>query len=70
MGKSIVRWSQEKQLGAKPRDNSAPGPIVTMSLQLAIPRQVALPQSLLPLHQPHTVSCKFDVPVSPSPLIE
>ena len=31
---------------------TAPGLIGTMSFQLAIPRQVALPQSLPPLHQP------------------
>lgn len=30
---------------------STPWPIVTMSLQLAIPQQVALQQSLPPLHQ-------------------
>jgi len=34
---------------------TALGLIGTMSFQLAIPRQVALPQSLSPLHQPRRI---------------
>ncbi len=34
---------------------TVPGLIGTMSFQLAIPRQVALPQSLPPLHQPRRI---------------
>ena len=34
---------------------TAPGLIGTMSFRLAIPRQVALPQSLPPLHQPRRI---------------
>ena len=34
---------------------TAPGLIGTMSFQLAIPRQVALPQSPPPLHQPRRI---------------
>jgi hypothetical protein len=46
--------------GAVP--GSAPVPIVAMSLQLVIPRRVALQQSPPPLHQPTTFStCRLQL---------
>jgi hypothetical protein len=50
MGDLSIRWGR-KRPGQRPRL------IVWMSLQLAIPWQVALLQSLPPLHQPGPVSC-------------
>jgi hypothetical protein len=50
------RWSApEAQLQGRDERSTA-SPIVSMSLRLAIPRQVALQQRLLPLHQP-TLFC-------------
>jgi hypothetical protein len=49
-GRSIVRWVLESKAGN--RLNSAPRLIGMMSLQPAIPWQVALPQSPPPLHRP------------------
>src|ERR1700739_123584 len=56
MGKSI---DPGKSAGAAPKQkgsqcNPAPPPIGSMSLQLAIPGQVGLHQSLSPLHQPRS----------------
>jgi hypothetical protein len=48
MGKSTI------SLRARSR-KTAPPLIETMSFRLAIPRQVALPQSLPPLHQPAAI---------------
>ena len=53
MGKSIARWIAETCRGGL--GTTAPCLIGTMSFQLAIPRQVALPQSLPPLHQPRRI---------------
>src|SRR5579863_8360846 len=50
MGKSIPRSEQQTRRGG--RAVATPALIGTVSFQLAIPRQVALPQSPPPLHQP------------------
>src|SRR5882762_3626696 len=50
MGRSISPMREETIAGSDPR--VAPRLIVPMSLQLAIPRRVALQQSSPPLHQP------------------
>src|ERR1700686_5502295 len=52
MGRSISPM-QETVAGSNPR--AAPRLIVPMSLQLAIPRRVALQQSSPPLHQPRAI---------------
>jgi len=53
MRKSIARWIVKMCRGGL--GTTALGLIGTMSFQLAIPRQVALPQSLSPLHQPRRI---------------
>src|ERR1035441_10476013 len=53
MGRSISPMEQETVAGSDPR--AAPRLIVPMSLQLAIPRRVALQQSTPPLHQPSVI---------------
>ena len=50
MGKSIARWERQTDWGG--RALATPALIGTMSFRLAIPWQVALPQSPPPLHQP------------------
>src|SRR5882724_3108875 len=53
MGRSISPTREETIAGSDPR--IAPRLIVPMSLQLAIPRRVALQQSSPPLHQPSVI---------------
>src|SRR3982074_674275 len=53
MGRSISPMSAVETAGSDAR--AAPRLIVPMSLQLAIPRRVALQQSSLPLHQPSVI---------------
>src|ERR1700722_14993233 len=53
MGRSISPMEKETVAGSDPR--AAPQLIVPMSLQLAIPRRVALQQSSPPLHQPSVI---------------
>src|SRR5580700_7360666 len=53
MRRSISPMQEETIAGSDPR--IAPRLIVPMSLQLAIPRRVALQQSSLPLHQPSVI---------------
>src|SRR5882672_4434693 len=53
MGRSISPMREETIAGSDPR--IAPRLIVPMSLQLAIPRRVALQQSSRPLHQPRVI---------------
>src|SRR6266404_5783283 len=53
MGRSISPMEVEPVAGSDPR--AAPQLIVPMSLQLAIPRRVALQQSSPPLHQPSVI---------------
>ena len=53
MGRSISPMEEETAAGSDPR--AAPQLIVPMSLQLAIPRRVALQQSSPPLHQPSVI---------------
>src|SRR5882724_11023349 len=53
MGRSISPMVEETVAGSDPR--AAPQLIVPMSLQLAIPRRVALQQSSPPLHQPSVI---------------
>jgi len=55
MGKSIDPMTGSR-LERRGGPNAArPSPIVSMSFRLAIPRQVALQQRLLPLHQPPAI---------------
>lgn len=55
MGKSIDPMTGSR-LERRSEPNAArPGLIVSMSFRLAIPRQVALQQRLLPLHQPPAI---------------
>src|SRR5882672_12286020 len=53
MGRSISPMREAKVAGSGP--TAAPRLIVPMSLQLAIPRRVALQQSSPPLHQPRVI---------------
>src|SRR6266478_5587952 len=53
MGRSISPMEEEPVSGSDPR--AAPRLIVPMSLQLVIPRRVALQQSSPPLHQPSVI---------------
>src|ERR1700729_930240 len=53
MGRSISPMEKEPVAGSDPR--AAPRLIVPMSLQLIIPRRVALQQSSPPLHQPSVI---------------
>src|ERR1700727_2988999 len=53
MGRSISPMEEEPVAGSDPR--AAPRLIVPMSLQLVIPRRVALQQSSPPLHQPRVI---------------
>src|ERR1700726_161325 len=53
MRRSISPMEEETVAGSDPR--AAPQLIVPMSLQLAIPRRVALQQSSPPLHQPSVI---------------
>src|SRR5579863_6760500 len=53
MGRSISPMEEETVAGSDPR--AAPQLIVPMSLQLAIPRRVALQQSSPLLHQPSVI---------------
>src|ERR1700704_1763136 len=53
MGRSISPMVEETVAGSDP--SAAPQLIVPMSLQLAIPRRVALQQSSPPLHQPRVI---------------
>jgi len=53
MRKSIARWERQIDWGGRPA--ATPALIGTMSFQLAIPWQVALPQSPPPLHQPEAI---------------
>src|ERR1017187_9716646 len=53
MGRSISPMEEEPVAGSDPR--AAPRLIVPMSLQLVIPRRVALQQSSPPLHQPSVI---------------
>src|SRR5258706_16372601 len=53
MGRSISPMREAKLAGSDPP--AAPRLIVPMSLQLAIPRRVALQQSSPPLHQPSVI---------------
>src|SRR5450755_1631753 len=53
MGRSISPMEKEPVAGSDPR--AAPRLIVPMSLQLVIPRRVALQQSSPPLHQPSVI---------------
>src|SRR6267378_2042922 len=53
MGRSISPMREEIVAGSDPR--AAPRLIVPMSLQLVIPRRVALQQSSPPLHQPSVI---------------
>src|SRR6266567_973145 len=53
MGRSISPMEEETVAGSDPR--AAPRLIVPMSLQLVIPRRVALQQSSPPLHQPSVI---------------
>src|ERR1019366_8809949 len=53
MGRSITPMEEETVAESDPR--AAPRLIGTMSLQLAIPRRVALQQSSPPLHQPSVI---------------
>src|ERR1700675_3756549 len=53
MGRSISPMWEEAVAGSDPR--AAPRLIVPMSLQLVIPRRVALQQSPPPLHQPRAM---------------
>src|SRR6202521_4983102 len=53
MGRSISPMEEEPVAGSDPR--AAPRLIVPMSLQLVIPRRVALQQSSPPLHQPSAI---------------
>src|SRR5580700_9474790 len=53
MRRSISPMQEETIAGSDPR--IAPRLIVPMSLQLVIPRRVALQQSSLPLHQPSVI---------------
>src|ERR1039457_1968236 len=53
MGRSISPMLEETVAGSDPR--AAPRLIVPMSLQLVIPRRVALQQSPPPLHQPRAM---------------
>src|SRR3984893_13926874 len=53
MGRSISPMREETIAGSDPR--IAPRLIVPMSLQLAIPRRVALQQRSPPLHQPRVI---------------
>src|SRR6266849_7713549 len=53
MGRSISPMREETGAGSDPR--AAPRLIVPMSLQLVIPRRVALQQSSPPLHQPSVI---------------
>src|ERR1700735_3750280 len=53
MGRSISPMGKEPVTGSDPR--AAPRLIVPMSLQLIIPRRVALQQSSPPLHQPTVI---------------
>src|SRR5258707_6892516 len=53
MGRSISPMCETTVTGGSPR--AAPQLIVPMSLQLAIPRRVALQQSSPPLHQPSVI---------------
>src|SRR5208337_4535149 len=53
MGRSISPMEEEPVAGSDPR--AAPRLIVPMSLQLVIPRRVALQQSSPPLHQPTAI---------------
>src|SRR5271167_3191543 len=53
MGRSISPMREEAKAGSDPR--MAPRLIVPMSLQLVIPRRVALQQSSPPLHQPSVI---------------
>src|ERR1043165_7496293 len=53
MRRSISPMYEEIVAGSDPR--AAPQLIVPMSLQLAIPRRVALQQSSPPLHQPSVI---------------
>src|ERR1700732_133931 len=53
MGRSISPMEGEPVAGSDP--SAAPRLIVPMSLQLVIPRRVALQQSSLPLHQPSVI---------------
>src|SRR5260370_31481723 len=53
MGRSISPMREETIAGSDPR--IAPRLIVPMSLQLVIPRRVALQQSSPPLHQPSVI---------------
>jgi len=56
MGKSIDPMSRRLQTGGAVVSGSAAAVIVPMSLQPAIPWQVALQQSLPPLYQPVSFS--------------
>ena len=49
-GESIARWARPEQNRGSAR-RTAPGLVDTMSFQLAMPRRVALPQSLTPLRR-------------------
>src|ERR1700732_4900999 len=53
MGRSISPMEGEPVAGSDP--SAAPRLIVPMSLQLVIPRRVALQQSSPPLHQPSVI---------------
>src|SRR3981081_195448 len=53
MGRSISPMSAVETAGSDPR--AAPRLIVPMSLELVIPRRVALQQSSPPLHQPSVI---------------
>src|SRR3981081_3560104 len=53
MGRSISPMEEEPGAGSAPKPGTRL--IVPMSLQLAIPRRVALQQSSPPLHQPSVI---------------